>query len=50
MAKCKMCGSSIPEEQNNICSMCYGDSEYGRDGYYKAELERNMNEREDCNE
>ena len=33
MGHCTMCGSRIPDEQN-VCSMCYGDPYYGRDGYY----------------
>jgi hypothetical protein len=32
---CTSCGSWIPEGQGNICSMCYGDINYGSDGYYK---------------
>lgn len=35
---CVMCGSVIPERQR-VCSMCYGDPEYGSDGYYHAYLE-----------
>ena len=35
---CSMCGSSIPSGQN-VCSMCYGDPYYGRDGYYLKYLE-----------
>jgi len=38
MGNCVMCGSSIPDGQN-CCSMCYGDPEYGRDGYYRQWLE-----------
>ena len=34
MNYCKMCGSPIPDGQN-VCSMCYGDVGYGRDGYYE---------------
>lgn len=39
MANCSSCGSNIPEGQE-VCSMCYGDPYYGRDGYYLRELER----------
>ena len=39
MASCRCCGISIPDGQP-VCSMCYGDPYYGRDGYYLAELER----------
>lgn len=38
MNSCSGCGSPIPAGQKS-CSMCYGDPEYGRDGYYKAFLE-----------
>lgn len=34
---CKSCGVSIPDGQD-ICSMCYGDPAYGRDGYYEEYL------------
>lgn len=37
MNYCSMCGSAIPKGQN-VCSMCYGDPFYGRDGYYLAYL------------
>ena len=36
---CTMCGSSIPDGQT-VCSMCYGDIDYGTDGYYKEYMER----------
>jgi hypothetical protein len=32
-----MCGSPIPNGQK-ICSMCYGDPDYGKDGYYRDYL------------
>jgi primosomal protein N' len=32
---CSSCGSPIPEGQGRSCSMCYGDVNYGRDGYYE---------------
>ena len=31
---CKSCGLSIPDNQE-ICSMCFGDIAYGNDGYYE---------------
>ena len=34
MAKCRCCGIQIPDGQE-ICSMCYGDINYGTDGYYR---------------
>jgi hypothetical protein len=36
---CVMCGLPIPDGQN-VCSMCYGDIDYGRDGYYREWAER----------
>ena len=47
MPYCSSCGSEIPEGQGSSCSMCYGDIDYGRDGYYQAwaeEQERQMSE------
>ena len=42
MAKyCAMCGSPIPNNQGSTtCSMCYGDIGHGKDGYYRREIER----------
>jgi len=42
-----MCGSSIPDAQK-VCSMCYGDIDYGNDGYYRkwAEQEDDRQQRE----
>ncbi len=39
MSACAMCGSSVPDGQK-ICSMCYGDPDYGNDGYYRQQLEQ----------
>jgi len=39
MTTCVSCGSSIPDGQGRSCSMCYGDIDYGRDGYYRRWLE-----------
>jgi hypothetical protein len=39
MAHCSSCGSWIPDDHGNSCSMCYGDPYHGHDGYYLAELE-----------
>ena len=36
---CKSCGVEIPDEQE-FCSMCYGDPYYGTDGYYLEYLEQ----------
>ncbi len=38
MANCVSCGRTIPDGQR-VCSSCYGDPAYGRDGYYQAELD-----------
>lgn len=37
MNHCVQCGSRIPDGQRT-CSMCYGDPDHGRDGYYKDYL------------
>jgi len=35
-----MCGEPIPDNQgSNTCSMCYGDIDHGKDGYYRRWLE-----------
>lgn len=39
MPYCTSCGSSIPEGQGRSCSMCYGDPNHGRDGYYQKWLD-----------
>jgi len=39
MPNCTSCGRRIPEGQGRSCSMCYGDLDYGRDGYYRKALE-----------
>ncbi len=52
MPNCTSCGSPIPEGQRKSCSMCYGDIDYGRDGYYRdwaeqqeqTDIERQYNE------
>ena len=45
MANCTCCGVSVPEGQR-ICSMCYGDIDHGKDGYYRAWAEARRRERE----
>lgn len=35
-ANCVCCASEIPEGQS-ICSMCYGDIDYGADGIYRQQ-------------
>jgi len=39
MGRCASCGVSIPDGQR-LCSMCYGDPFYGRDGYYLSYLKK----------
>jgi hypothetical protein len=46
MSNCSMCGIGIPDGQG-VCSMCYGDPYFGVDGYYLAEMEREMKNMED---
>jgi len=37
---CVMCGSPLPDSHKHAtCSMCYGDVDYGTDGYYRRWLE-----------
>jgi hypothetical protein len=37
-AYCSSCGAPVPDGQSS-CSMCYGDPDYGRDGYYREWIE-----------
>jgi len=46
MKHCISCGSSIPDQQT-VCSMCYGDIDYGRDGYYRDWAEQEQQRIED---
>jgi hypothetical protein len=37
---CVDCGSPIPDNQgSSTCSMCYGDVDHGKDGYYRQWME-----------
>ena len=37
---CVQCGSPIPDDQgSHTCSMCYGDIDHGKDGYYRRWME-----------
>lgn len=49
MPYCSSCGSPIPEGQGKSCSMCYGDIDHGKDGYYEewAREELHRQEMED---
>lgn len=40
MANCTSCGIPIPDGQGSSCSMCCGDVDHGRDGYYREFLEK----------
>ena len=43
---CVMCGEPIPENQGSrTCSMCYGDIDHGKDGYYRNWLEQENDRR-----
>lgn len=44
--RCSMCGIAIPEGQR-VCSMCYGDPYYGKDGYYLQWMEEQEREEEE---
>lgn len=45
---CVMCGSSLPDShQHSSCSMCYGDIDYGTDGYYREWMETDDRAQED---
>lgn len=53
MKSCVMCGSPLPESHlHKTCSMCYGDIDYGTDGYYRQHVEEEARSREGtgCNE
>ena len=43
MPNCTQCGQPVPVGQS-VCSMCYGDIDYGSDGYYREEMERQERE------
>ena len=46
MPNCTSCGQPIPEGQGSSCSMCYGDIDYGSDGYYRDHMEQQEQEQE----
>ena len=41
-ANCTSCGAPIPPGQGRSCSMCFGDIDHGRDGYYRQWAERQL--------
>lgn len=44
MNACSQCGSTIPDRQR-VCSMCYGDPDYGTDGHYRRWMEEQERQR-----
>jgi len=37
---CVSCGSPLPDShKHRNCSLCYGDIDYGTDGYYRQFME-----------
>jgi len=46
MSKCCVsCGSPLPDShRHRTCSMCYGDPNWGTDGYYRDWLEHQREE------
>lgn len=48
MKYCTSCGSPIPDNQgSNSCSMCYGDIDHGKDGYYRQHMEEQERNRQE---
>lgn len=44
-AYCVDCGSPLPDNQGSrTCSMCYGDIDHGRDGFYRRWAEEQLEE------
>jgi len=37
---CSSCGNPIGDNQGSSCSMCYGDIDWGTDGYYREWAEQ----------
>jgi len=46
MNYCSCCGTPITDGQK-VCSMCYGDIGYGKDGYYEEWARNQMQDDED---
>ena len=46
MGNCTMCGLTVPDGQT-VCSMCYGDLDYGSDGYYREYMEESQRQQEE---
>jgi hypothetical protein len=48
MANCVCCGSLIPDNQGSkTCSMCYGDIDHGKDGYYRDWAEKQQQQQQE---
>jgi len=48
MSSCVMCGASLPSNQGSkTCSICYGDPDHGRDGYYQQMLDEDRRRQEE---
>ena len=44
---CVSCGAPLPEShRHRTCSMCYGDINYGTDGYYRDWVEHQERQRQ----
>ena len=44
MSSCVQCGASIPDGQGGVCSMCYGDPNWGSDDYYNRWIQEQFDE------
>jgi len=50
MPSCVQCGKHIPKNQgSSVCSMCYGDIDHGKDGYYQMIMNRYGEKQEENN-
>ena len=48
MNYCTSCASPIPDDQgSNFCSMCYGDIDHGKDGYYRERVEQEQQDEDE---
>ena len=48
MPHCSSCGSPIPNGQGSSCSMCYGDIDHGKDGYYRRWAEEQQRQEQEA--
>ena len=46
MANCTQCGITIPDNQK-VCSMCYGDIDYGSDEHYRDWAEQQQQQEQE---